>query len=61
MIVSENRVPRFGIMASVHPQDDLAEDVAAFHAFQENIADRCDEPPQVMSLREIGSYRVFGG
>ena len=36
-------------------------DVAAFHAFQENIADRCDEPTQVMSLREIGSYRVFGG
>jgi hypothetical protein len=36
-------------------------DVAAFRAFQENIADRCDEPPQVMSLREIGSYRVFSG
>ena len=36
-------------------------DVAAFRAFQENIGDRCDEPPQVTSLREIGSYGVLGG
>ena len=36
-------------------------DVAAFRTFQEDIADRCDEPPQVRSLREIGSYRVFSG
>jgi hypothetical protein len=32
-------------------------DVAAFRAFQEGIADRCDEPPKVSELREIGSYR----
>lgn len=32
--------------------------IAAFRAFQENIADRCDEPPQSVWLREIGSYRV---
>jgi hypothetical protein len=34
-------------------------DVAAFKRFQENIADRCDEPPVVTELREIGSFRVF--
>ncbi|MGH2615963.1 MAG: hypothetical protein ACRDJC_12035 [Thermomicrobiales bacterium] len=33
-------------------------EIAAFRAFQENIADRCDEPPQPVTLREIGSYRV---
>jgi hypothetical protein len=32
-------------------------DVAAFRAFQEGIADRCDEPPKVSELREIGAYR----
>jgi hypothetical protein len=35
-------------------------EVAAFRAFQENIGDRCDEPPEVTSLREVGSYGVFG-
>ncbi len=34
-------------------------EVAAFRAFQEGIADRCDEPPQPVTLREIGSYGVF--
>ena len=33
--------------------------VAAFRAFQEGIADRCEEPPQPVTLREIGSYGVF--
>ena len=36
-------------------------EVAAFRAFQENIADRCDEPPHVTNMREVGSYGVFGG
>jgi hypothetical protein len=31
-------------------------DIAAFRAFTENIADRCDDPPMPVSLREIGSY-----
>jgi hypothetical protein len=31
--------------------------VGAFQRFQENIRDRCDEPPVVMQLSEIGSYR----
>jgi len=34
-------------------------DVAAFHAFQENMGDRLDEQPRVENLREIGSYGVF--
>ena len=33
----------------------------AFRRFQENIHDRCDEPPVVTQLREIGSYHLFGG
>jgi hypothetical protein len=31
----------------------------AFQRFQENIDDRCDEPPVVTRLREIGSYHLF--
>jgi quinol monooxygenase YgiN len=30
---------------------------ASFRAFQEGIAERCDEQPKVSELREIGSYR----
>ena len=33
--------------------------VKAFKQFQENIADRCDEPPVVSELREIGSFHLF--
>ena len=36
----------------------LAE-VAAFQRFQQGIRDRCDEPPVVTDLHEVGSYR-FG-
>ena len=36
-------------------------ELAAFRAFQETIGDRVTEPPQVMNLREVGSYGVFGG
>ena len=32
--------------------------IAAFRAFQENIADRCDEPPHLEELHEVGSYRA---
>ena len=39
-------------------QNPLTE-LAAFRAFTEGIADRCDEPPQPVTLREIGSYGVF--
>ena len=30
----------------------------AFQRFQENIRDRCDEPPAVSDLSLIGSYRL---
>jgi len=36
-------------------------DVAAFRAFQEDIADRCDEPPAPVNLREVGSYGFWSG
>jgi hypothetical protein len=31
-------------------------DLAAFRRFQEGIEDRCDEPPVVAELHEIGSF-----
>ncbi len=31
--------------------------LASFKAFQQNIAERCDEGPNVSSLSEVGSYR----
>jgi hypothetical protein len=34
--------------------------IAAFQRFQENIGDRCDEPPVVIRLEEIGSFRFDG-
>jgi len=33
----------------------------AFRRFQQNIAERCDEPPTVSELREIGSYQLGVG
>jgi hypothetical protein len=36
-------------------------EVAAFRRFQENIGARCDEPPVVTTLSEVGSFRLFGG
>jgi hypothetical protein len=32
--------------------------VAAFARFQEGIAERCDEPPVVAQLQEVGSYNL---
>jgi hypothetical protein len=32
----------------------------AFKAFTAAIKDRCDEPPVVANLTEVGSYRLFG-
>jgi hypothetical protein len=34
--------------------------LAAFRAFQEQIGDRCDEPPVPVELTEIGSYGYSG-
>jgi hypothetical protein len=36
-------------------------EVAAFREFQKEVGERCEEPPVVAALREIGSYRFFGG
>ena len=33
-------------------------EIGAFGRFQENIRDRCDDPPAVFELHEIGSYRL---
>jgi hypothetical protein len=35
--------------------------VAAFQRFQENIRERCDEPPVVSEVRLIGSFKLFEG
>ena len=32
--------------------------VEAFQRFQENLRERCEEPPVVTEVREIGSYRL---
>jgi hypothetical protein len=33
--------------------------VAAFQRFQDRIGERCQEPPVVSELTEVGSYRLF--
>jgi quinol monooxygenase YgiN len=35
------------------------DDSPAFQTFQEGIRDRCDEPPEVVQLKDIGSYLFF--
>jgi hypothetical protein len=35
-------------------------DVEAFARFQEGIGERCEEPPVVTALREVGSFRFTG-
>ncbi|MGZ4384675.1 MAG: hypothetical protein ACXVY3_08745 [Gaiellaceae bacterium] len=42
-----------------HAVENPLQRVEAFARFQEGIRDRCDEPPVVAELEEIGSYR-FG-
>jgi hypothetical protein len=34
-------------------------DVSAFKEFQKNIQERCDEPPAVSELSEVGSFHLF--
>ncbi len=34
--------------------------VTAFQVFSANVKDRCEKPPVVTDLTEIGSYRFFG-
>jgi hypothetical protein len=35
-------------------------EVKAFKRFQENIRERCDDPPVSMRMSEVGSFRMFG-
>lgn len=35
-------------------------DVEAFKAFQAGIKDRCEQPPVVSDLSEVGSFHLFG-
>jgi len=34
-------------------------DIQAFQEFQRNIEERCDEPPVLTVLEQVGSYRLF--
>lgn len=44
---------------ALHAEDNPLRQVEAFGRFQEGIHDRCDEPPTVVELEEIGSYRLM--
>jgi hypothetical protein len=50
-------------LASVETEDGRSplSDLDAFKEFQEDIGARCDEPPVVTELSEIGSFRLFDG
>jgi hypothetical protein len=39
---------------------DALADIAAFKDFSSTVADRCEEPPAVTVLHEVGSYKFFG-
>ena len=60
--VMEDGVSFVHVASSVETEDGGSPllDVAAFRAFQEGIADRCDEPPTPVGVREVGSYGFWG-
>jgi hypothetical protein len=43
-----------------HDEPNPLSQVAAFQRFQEGIRERCEEPPAVTELQEVGSYRLLG-
>jgi hypothetical protein len=47
-------------IAATEGEENPLTETAAFKAFQKDIKDRCDEPPVVSPLNEVGSYRFFG-
>ncbi|HJW46554.1 MAG TPA: hypothetical protein VJ484_08690 [Lysobacter sp.] len=51
----------FTHLASIESDDDSnpLQALDAFKAFASQIAERCDEPPVVTELSEVGSYRLF--
>ncbi len=44
-------------IASVEGEHNPLAEVEAFARFQADVRDRCEEPPVVAELREVGSYR----
>jgi hypothetical protein len=44
-------------VASVEGEHNPLAEVAAFARFQADVRDRCEEPPVVTELHEVGSYR----
>lgn len=38
---------------------DALADIAAFKEFSSTVKDRCEEPPVVSELHEVGSYKFF--
>jgi hypothetical protein len=46
---------------AAHGAQNPLQQVEAFQRFQQGIRDRCDEPPVVTELEEIGSYRFATG
>ena len=44
-------------LASIEGGRNPLPEIGAFQRFQEDIRGRCDEPPAVMELHEVGSYR----
>ena len=58
--VAEDGVSFFHV-ASIEATDGRSAlpELAAFQRFQENIGERCDEPPVVTELREVGTYRLL--
>jgi hypothetical protein len=48
------------VHVSEHDDDNPLTKLASFQRFQEEIRERCDEPPAPAALSEIGSYRMFG-
>jgi len=49
------------IHVAQHDEPNPLPSITAFRRFQEEIQARCEEPPVVTALDEIGSYRLFGG
>ena len=48
-------------LAETEDGDNPLSQLTAFREFQNEIADRCDEPPVVTKLDRVGSYRLLEG
>ena len=45
--------------ASIEGESNPLSETAAFKAFQQDIKERCEEPPAPVKLSEIGSFNFF--